>query len=83
MVEPSGVDLTGLTDTGASCDAPARPTIEVQPNARHKKSADAPCVVSEVFSGGQARHLILQVRVNDTAISSLRQGHFFEVRSQK
>ncbi|EAX3924624.1 hypothetical protein A1D50_14480 [Salmonella enterica] len=37
VVEPSGVDLTGLTDTGASCDAPARPTIEVQPNARHKK----------------------------------------------
>ena len=27
--EPDGVSLTGLTDTGASYDAPARPTIEV------------------------------------------------------
>ena len=27
--EPDGVDLTGLIDTGASCDAPARPAIEV------------------------------------------------------
>ncbi|ECF1703303.1 hypothetical protein GYD59_004389 [Salmonella enterica] len=42
VVEPDGVDLTGLTDTGALCSAPARPTIEVQQNARHKKSADAP-----------------------------------------
>ncbi|CAH2820531.1 hypothetical protein SEN2437_21150 [Salmonella enterica subsp. enterica serovar Virchow] len=29
VVEPDGVDLTGLIDTGALCSAPARPTIEM------------------------------------------------------
>ncbi|MDD9750954.1 hypothetical protein [Escherichia albertii] len=29
VVEPDGVSITGLTDTGASCDATARPTIEM------------------------------------------------------
>lgn len=27
--EPDGVSLTALQETGASCDAPARPAIEV------------------------------------------------------
>ncbi|EDS2580527.1 hypothetical protein GS118_000113 [Salmonella enterica] len=51
VVEPDGVGTTGLTATGASCDAPARPTIEMQLSERHKKSADAPCVASEVIQG--------------------------------
>lgn len=42
VVEPDGVSLTGLIDTGALCSAPARLTIEMWQNARHKKSADAP-----------------------------------------
>ncbi|EDV1973879.1 TPA: hypothetical protein G8N97_001117 [Salmonella enterica] len=29
VVEPDGVGTTGLTATGASYDAPARPTIEM------------------------------------------------------
>ncbi|AEZ48182.1 hypothetical protein STBHUCCB_46190 [Salmonella enterica subsp. enterica serovar Typhi str. P-stx-12] len=29
VVEPDGVSLTGLIDTGALCSAPARPTIEM------------------------------------------------------
>lgn len=37
VVEPDGVSLTGLIDTGALCSAPARPTIEMWQNARHKK----------------------------------------------
>ncbi|QTA16020.1 hypothetical protein FYK19_09100 [Escherichia albertii] len=68
MVEPDGVGTTGLIDTGASCDAPARPTIEMQPSARHKKSANAPCVVDEVSQGFQSRRLILQAQGKDTAM---------------
>lgn len=37
VVEPDRVGTTGLTATGASCDAPARPTIEMQLSERHKK----------------------------------------------
>ncbi|EDT2962894.1 hypothetical protein EL09_22825 [Salmonella enterica subsp. enterica] len=50
-----------VIDTGASCDAPARPTIEMWLSARHKKSADALCVIDEV-SGRQSRYLNEQVR---------------------
>ncbi|EDM3629279.1 hypothetical protein CSU02_22525 [Salmonella enterica subsp. enterica serovar Adjame] len=52
VVEPDRVSLTGLIDTGASFDAPVWPTIEMQWYARHKKSANAPCVVDEIRSGG-------------------------------
>lgn len=37
VVEPDRVGTTGLTATGASCDAPARPTIEMQLSERHEK----------------------------------------------
>ncbi|MFS9889560.1 hypothetical protein WKW48_18630 [Salmonella enterica] len=48
VVEPDGVSLTGLIDTGALCSAPARPTIEMWQNARHKKAQTRLCVVDEV-----------------------------------
>ena len=43
VADPSGVSLTGLTDTGASCDAPARSTIGVYLSVRHKNT----CVTDE------------------------------------
>ncbi|EAM2854118.1 hypothetical protein E2M54_03365 [Salmonella enterica subsp. enterica serovar Nima] len=47
--ELNGVGLTGHTYTGAPCGAPAQPTIEVWPNARHKKDANASYVAGMIF----------------------------------
>jgi len=69
---------TGLTLPASSTPArfaapPPGPPLRCSRTHDTKKALTRLCVVDEVFSGGQSRHLILQVRLKDTAISRQHQ----------
>lgn len=67
----NGVGTTGHTGTGAPYGAPAQPTIIlVWLSVRHKKRRRrVTCRQYGYVSGFQSRHLNLQIRIKDTAIS--------------
>ncbi|MCA6917663.1 hypothetical protein WCT95_20550 [Pectobacterium versatile] len=75
VVDWTELVLPALLATGAPCGAPAQPTIEMQPDKRHKKRRWARHMSpTKHYAGDQSRHLILQVRVNDSAIGDVPQG---------